>query len=178
MGKDTDDDFLEAMQDVKPLEPANRARVAGPARAPVPVQRHQDDAFVMRTLLSEDPLASELESGEEFEYARPGVQIKTLKRLRRGDYRVEAELDLHGDTVDVARERLHRFIAKAQQEQVRCLRIIHGKGLRSPNREPVLKHFTQSWLVRIDAVLAVATTPSNDGGTGALYVLLRKPGSA
>jgi DNA-nicking Smr family endonuclease len=98
-----------------------------------------------------------------------------LKKLRRGQYRVQAELDLHGLTVAEAKSALRDFLAHALAEHTRCVRIIHGKGLRSGPRGPVLKHAVGGVLRRVAAVLAVVSARDVDGGTGAVYVLLSPP---
>lgn len=172
--EDKDNPFRDAMRDVRPLKRVNRIQPPKRTQPPRALKRAADESAVVGELLNQDPLRSELQSGEEFEYCRGGLDTKTLRRLRRGDFSIEAELDLHGQRVAPAREMLHRFIAQAVNEGIRCVRIIHGKGLRSPNKEPVLKHQTQAWLCHIDAVHAACTAPPADGGTGALYVLLRK----
>jgi DNA-nicking Smr family endonuclease len=100
------------------------------------------------------------------------VQTAILRKLRRGQYRVQAEIDLHGLTVREAKEALREFVADALQRHFRCVRIIHGKGLRSGHRGPVLKGAVSSVLRRIGPVLAYVSARPVDGGTGAIYVLL------
>jgi DNA-nicking Smr family endonuclease len=107
-------------------------------------------------------------------YARPGLQRTVMRRLRRGDYRIGAELDLHGMTADAARGELARFLREAIGRELRCVRIIHGKGLGSEGRGPVLKPRVARWLRQRDDVLAYCSARPADGGTGALYVLLRR----
>jgi DNA-nicking Smr family endonuclease len=114
----------------------------------------------------------ELASGEELVFAREGVQNGLLRKLRRGQYRVQAEIDLHGLTVPEAKEELRSFLAHALEHHFRCVRIIHGKGLRSGHRGPVLKGAVSSVLRRVGPVLAYVSARQVDGGTGALYVLL------
>jgi DNA-nicking Smr family endonuclease len=106
-------------------------------------------------------------------FARQGVAAAVLARLRRGQYRVETQIDLHGLTATQAREALREFLQAMQREQARCVRVIHGKGRRSGHLGPVLKPAVQAMLQKIDAVLAYASARPADGGTGALYVLLR-----
>ena len=105
-------------------------------------------------------------------FARPGVQSAVLKKLRRGQYRVQAELDLHGLTVAEAKSALRGFLARALAQHARCVRVIHGKGLRSGHRGPVLKSTVAAVLRRTGAVLAYSSARQVDGGTGAVYVLL------
>jgi DNA-nicking Smr family endonuclease len=107
-------------------------------------------------------------------YNRPGIQHRVLNDLRRGRIPALLELDLHGLTSEHAHETLCEFLIACQQRQVRCARIIHGKGLRSVKRQPVLKRQLNFWLRQCDDVLAFCSTPQHEGGTGAVYVLLRK----
>ena len=113
-------------------------------------------------------------SGEEFIFfSRPGVQLKTQKHLRQGKVDVEDHLDLHGLTIDEARQTLLEFINFAQKQQIRCIRLVHGKGYRARNNKPVLKNMVNSWLRQHPDVLAFSSTQPRDGGTGAVYILLR-----
>jgi DNA-nicking Smr family endonuclease len=113
-----------------------------------------------------------LAGGDELVYHRPGLQASVLKKLRRGQYRVQAEIDLHGLTVAEAKQALREFLAAALDRQFRCVRIIHGKGLRSGHRGPVLKGVVSSVLRRVKPVVAYVSARQVDGGTGAVYVLL------
>lgn len=117
---------------------------------------------------------TEVESGEELSFVRAGVQRRVLKTLRRGGYSVGAELDLHQMNIEAARKSIVDFIQYAGQRGITCVKIIHGKGLRSKSRGPVLKGLTNSLLRRRKAVLAFTSARPNDGGTGAVYVLLRR----
>ena len=114
----------------------------------------------------------DVESGDELDYRRDGVPLAELRRLRRGEYSVRDELDLHGMTQDEARLALGAFLAEAELQGRRCLRIIHGKGRGSGQRGPVLKSAVNRWLRRHAAVRAFCSARPNDGGTGALYVLI------
>ena len=114
----------------------------------------------------------DVESGEELVYRRNGVSDAVLRRLRRGEYAVRDELDLHGMTQDEARRALGDFLAEAGAHDRRCVRIIHGKGRGSGHRGPVLKSAVNRWLRRHDSVRAFCSARVSDGGTGALYVLL------
>jgi DNA-nicking Smr family endonuclease len=128
----------------------------------------------MDSLLSHEWEPDEVESGEELLFSRPGIQKSVFKKLRTGKYTVEAELDLHGMFVNEARKLVSAFINDAQARGLRCVRIIHGKGLSSPNKMPVLKNKTNQWLQQMDAVLAFSSALPVDGGTGAVYVLLKR----
>lgn len=128
--------------------------------------------------LIEDSLANlheqpEIQIGDVLSYARPGVSHSTLRKLRRGQYRIEANLDLHGLTLNEARLSLLTFIRKHSYQNQRCVRVIHGKGWRSSNQGPVLKPNVNYWLRQLDEVLAFHSARPVDGGTGAIYVLLR-----
>lgn len=168
--------FHAAMADVRPLRSRQSAELRRRRPPPVPGQRHADDRAVLRELAqgpsADNPLGPEL--GEALAYARPGLQQKTLRRLRRGEFSVMAELDLHGQTVEPARRLLADFLNECQRRQLGCVRVIHGKGRRSSNAGPVLKGQVDRWLRQRDEVLAFCSARPVDGGTGALYVLLRR----
>ena len=171
--------FREAVQDVKRLAhgssglPRDKADMAT-QRRPVPLARFSraDRHAVLRESLSGDAGDPELAAGDELVYHRAGVQMTVLRKLRRGQYRVQAEIDLHGMTVVEAKQALRDFLAGALHRQFRCVRIIHGKGLRSGHRGPVLKGAVSSVLRRVGAVVAYVSARQVDGGTGAVYVLL------
>ena len=127
---------------------------------------------MLQESLHSDVADPELASGEELVFAREGIQSSVLRKLRRGQYHVQAEIDLHGLTVAEAKEALRGFLAHALDRHIRCVRIIHGKGLRSGHRGPVLKGTVNSVLRRIGPVLAFVSARQVDGGTGAVYVLL------
>ncbi len=141
---------------------------------PIPKKTIEDEQQVMDSLLSDDWDPGEVESGEELFFYRPGIQKSVFRKLRTGKYSVEAELDLHGSFAKEARELVSGFISESQARSLRCVRIIHGKGLSSPNKKPVLKNKVNKWLQQIDAVLAFSSALRVDGGTGAVYVLLKK----
>lgn len=122
--------------------------------------------------LSTDPEVMDAEIGDTVSYKRSGVQDNVLRKLRRGQYRIESEIDLHGLNLETARSELKAFLLEARMRQLRALRIVHGKGLRSGHRGPVVKMMTLSLLRRFDAVLAFCSARHVDGGTGAVYVLL------
>lgn len=168
--------FRAAMQDVRPLRRRPQASTGRRRPAPVPGQRLADDRAVLRELLepgTDHGLGAEL--GEAIAYARPGVQRRTLRKLRRGHYSVMAEVDLHGLTVDPAKRLLADFLNDCRDRRLHCVRVIHGKGRRSPNTGPVLKHKVDRWLRQREDVLAFCSARPVDGGTGAVYVLLGRP---
>ncbi|XZG68842.1 Smr/MutS family protein [Chitinibacteraceae bacterium HSL-7] len=141
--------------------------------SPWPLQRWADEARVMSDAMSDFWPWDELETGEELLYLRPGMRVDTLKRLRRGEWVIQAELDLHGHTVETARLELATFLLGCAKHKLRCVRIIHGKGLSSKNREPVLKLKLKNWLAQRDEVLAFAQARAVDGGGGAVLVLIK-----
>ena len=114
-----------------------------------------------------------IEAGEELTFTRNGIGPQSLKKLQRGHWMVQDELDLHGLTSAEARATLVEFLDRCLRRGVRCVRIIHGKGLRSPNREPVLKQKVGYWLMQREDVLAFRQARPSDGGGGAVMVLLK-----
>ena len=165
--------FREAVQDVRPL-PQPRAHFEPPAPAPYPRQRERDEQAALRESLTE--LISpelRLEGGDEPQILREGVPRSVLKDLRRGRWVVQAALDLHGATRVEAPLWLADFLAESLARGQRCVRVIHGNGLGSPGREPVLKHLARSWLARRQEVMAFCQARPAEGGEGALIVLLQ-----
>ncbi|MFW6380236.1 MAG: Smr/MutS family protein [Halorhodospira sp.] len=164
--------FRRAMADVHPLE-NDRSESRPPPPPPRPRQRESDERQVVDSLLDPPPDPATVETGEELLYHRSGVQRRVLRQLRRGHYPPAAHLDLHGFTRREAYRELSAFLATARQHGHRCVRIVHGKGRGSGRPQPVLKTSVDQWLRRRDDVLAFASAPERDGGTGAVYVLLR-----
>jgi len=138
----------------------------------IPRQRMKDDERVMQELLEESDETASFESGDELKFLRNGYSSRLLKKLRRGDYVIQDELDLHGMIAGEAKQETHFFINECARDNVRAVRIVHGKGRNSKDRTPVLKNMLLGWLSKNQHVLAVCSTPANDGGTGAVYVLL------
>ena len=143
-------------------------------RKPVPDQTLRDQREVINSLLSDEYEPADVETGDELLYTRPGLQLSVIRKLRRGQYAIEAELDLHGATVVQAREAVNSFLKQARERDKRVVRIIHGKGRSSEGKMPVLKGKVNSWLRQKDEVLAFSSARPNDGGTGAVYVLLKR----
>nr|WP_240954440.1 Smr/MutS family protein [Solimonas marina] len=160
------------MHGVRLQPPSSRVDTAPRAPAPVPRQRQRDELEALRELLA-DTEPDDIESGDTLLYRAPGVQDGVLRRLRRGHYRIETELDLHGLNRDRAKLAVVEFIARCHALDRRCVRIIHGKGNGSPNSGPVIKALLGSWLRRRRDVIAYCSARHVDGGTGAIYVLLR-----
>ncbi|MDR2877277.1 MAG: Smr/MutS family protein [Chromatiales bacterium] len=174
--KDEDDDallFRESMHGVKRIEPQDRVPPFRKKPRPVPQQHLRNDVFVREEVLILDDENAELETGDVLYFSRAGLQHGLLRKLRRGQYPIGAELDLHGMTANEARQALSYFLGECRSTATRCVRIIHGKGLSSPQRQPVLKTRLNGWLQRRDEVLAFCSARPADGGTGAVYVLLR-----
>ena len=166
----------QALQGIIPLA-QKRIELPTPKPAPRPIQHEQDErAALSESLYAPTPLELHLEGGDELAYLREGLPRSMLRDLRRGRWVVEDQLDLHGCNRDQARDLLAAFIAENKKRGKRCLRIIHGKGLGSPGKTPVIKKFVAGWLMNYDDVLAYAQARGNDGGAGALLVLLRAQG--
>jgi DNA-nicking Smr family endonuclease len=168
----TDEDlFRQEMADVRPLRPTDRIEPAPPRTAPDPVQQEMDDRQVLRKLLAEDP-TEEHETGEELLFIKPGYQFRLLRRLRRGHYSVADTIDLHHMDVATAKSVLLDFIEHSLHQRRSCVRIVHGKGLRSRDL-PRLKLMTGRVLRKHPKVIAFASCRPIDGGTGATNVLLK-----
>ena len=134
----------------------------------------RDEQQALRDSLSDDFIpAHELETGEELLYLRDGHAPDILSKLRRGHWVIQAAIDLHGLISDEARAYVAMFLNDCKKRGIRCVRIVHGKGLGSHNREPVLKHKLRSWLMQRDEVIAYAEARKMDGGSGAVIVLLK-----
>jgi DNA-nicking Smr family endonuclease len=163
--------FREAVRDVRPLPAPDRV---APPRAPPPRARFRrlDERRVLEESLALGPGEVLIDNGDELVFRRAHVPKSVIDRLRRGEIAVREELDLHGLTELAARAALREFLAEALRARHNCVRVVHGKGLRSGPRGPVLKHAVNLWLRKVDAVLAFASAPRRDGGTGAVYVLL------
>jgi DNA-nicking Smr family endonuclease len=163
-----------ALAGVKPLAHKRRAAAHRPAPPPVPAQTRRDERAVLAESLR-GPLSVDeaLDSGIELSYLREGVSRQVLRRLRRGHWVVQDELDLHGMNRVQAAQQVADFVRACAARGLRCVRIVHGKGLGSKNREPVLKGKLRAWLAPRDEVLAFCQAPAAEGGSGALLVLLK-----
>jgi len=139
---------------------------------PIAQQRLADDSRVMEELLSSDDESSSFFSGDELTFLRDGYPRRILRKLRRGEYAIQEELDLHGLIAAEAKEQVHGFINECARHQISAVRIVHGKGLHSRDKKPILKNLILGWLKKNQFVLAVCSTPANDGGTGAIYALI------
>ncbi len=169
----TEDLFLAAVKNARPLN-TNRIHHEPSKPKPIPQQFIRDEKQALRDSLSDGYIpAHELESGEELLYLREGQSPSVLSKLRRGHWVVQANLDLHGLISDEARTQVAEFLARCKKRGIRCVRIVHGKGLGSRNREPILKHKVRNWLIQKDEVIAYAQARATDGGSGAVIVLLK-----
>jgi DNA-nicking Smr family endonuclease len=168
-----DEDFRNALAGVKPLAEPRRKPLARPRPAPLPRQTWHDERAALAEsldgLLSVDDA---LDSGEELVFARDGVGRDVLRKLRRGHWVIEDELDLHGMNRLQAAVAVAEFLRRCRRRHMGCVRIVHGKGLGSHNREPVLKVLLRKWLLR-EEVLAYCQAPAAEGGSGAILVLLK-----
>ncbi|HTN66359.1 MAG TPA: Smr/MutS family protein [Burkholderiaceae bacterium] len=166
--------FRRSIGQVAPLTVAERATPAPARPSPVAHQHLADEKAALQESLS-DEFTTEtlLATDDELSFARDGIGTDTLRKLRRGHWVIQAQLDLHGLRRDEARTALAEFVRQASRRGLRCVRIIHGKGLGSVNREPVLKGWVRNWLPQKQEVLAFCQARAADGGSGALVVLLK-----
>lgn len=169
---DERDLFREHMRDVKRLRAKTRV-LARPKPEPTARFTRADRQDVLRESLTLPTDEVALSTGDELSFRRPHVPETILTKLRRGHYAVDAEIDLHGLTAVEAKGALREFIAEAIDRRMTCVRVIHGKGRRSGPRGPVLKNVVNHWLQRSNTVLAFGSARAVDGGSGAIYVLLR-----
>jgi DNA-nicking Smr family endonuclease len=166
--------FRSSIGDVKPLPDRGHAEIRPPR--PQPIAHHHladEQAALAESLSDEFSIESLLDTDEALSFARTGIGGDTLRKLRRGHWVIQAQLDLHGMRTDEAREALAEFLRNTVKRGLRCVRVIHGKGLGSINKEPVLKNKVRNWLVQKDEVIAFCQARAADGGAGALVVLLK-----
>ncbi len=168
------DEFKRAMQGTKPLQHEERVPPANAKPKPKARFSKADEKAVLAESLTDDMDTTEHDSGGALRFHRQHVGKRTMRKLQRGGYSVQAEIDLHGMTLDEARPRLADFIQYCASQGKLCVRVVHGKGLGSGERGPVLKSAVNRWLRKWDCVLAFVSTRQVDGGTGAIYVLLQR----
>lgn len=155
------------------LKDTQRALLELQLPAPEPRQRELDEQRALAQALSDDfDVDSLLETDETLSFRRPEVSAEVVRKLRRGHWALQGQIDLHGLRRDQAREALGQFIQDSARRGLRCVRVVHGKGNGSPGREPVLKSRVRRWLVQKSEVLAFVQARASDGGSGALMVLL------
>lgn len=165
--------FSLSVGPVAPLKDSGRAELPRSVPTPEPRQTQADEAAALREALSDEvDVESLLLTEDGLSYRRPEVSEDVLSRLRRGQWSIQGEIDLHGLRRDEAREAVATFILKAHQQGRRCLRVVHGKGHGSPGRQPILKAKVQRWLAQRQEVIAFTQASGPEGGAGALIVLL------
>ena len=170
--------FTRAVGAVQALPDARKAQLKLAPPAPVAVQQRRDEQAVLRETLSDEfDVGTLLEADEQLSYRRAGIGPDVTRRLRRGEWSIQRELDLHGLRTEDAREALAAFIRDAVKAGQRCVRVVHGKGLGSPGKAPVLKSRVQGWLIQKTEVLAFVQAKPAEGGAGALLVLLQASGN-
>ena len=166
--------FRNAIGGVKPLP--NKGKTHFPPVQPAPIAHQHladEQAALMESLSDEFSVETLMDTDEALSYARSGIGNDTLRKLRRGHWVIQGQLDLHGMRSEEAREALGEFLRNAGKRGWRCVRVIHGKGLGSVNKEPVLKNKVRNWLVQKEEVIAFCQARAADGGAGALVVLLK-----
>ena len=169
--------FATAVGIVKPLppkhRPGNRASLPLVQAAPIAVQHQLDELAVMREALSDEfDVETLLDTDDALSFRRPGIGTDVTRKLRKGGWSIQGQVDLHGLRREDARQALVDFIKDAARMGWRCVRVVHGKGLGSPGKTPVLKGKVQSWLIQKQEVLAFVQARPAHGGAGALVVLL------
>lgn len=165
--------FVKAAGLVQPLPDKRRAPLKKEPPRPVPVQQQRDEQAALRETMSDEfDVSTLLDTDEHLSFRRPGIGTDVTRKLRQGQWSIQRQLDLHGLRSDEAREALGQFIREARQQGIRCVRVVHGKGLGSPGKAPVLKNRVHGWLVQKNEVLAFVQAKPADGGAGALVVLL------
>jgi DNA-nicking Smr family endonuclease len=170
--------FARAVGPVVPLRHPVRAAVERPRPHPLPRQRERDEAAVLLEAISDEfDVETLLETDDALSYRRPDIGPEVVRKLRRGHWAIQAQIDLHGLRRDEAREQLAIFLREADRHGLRCVRVVHGKGNGSPGKEPVLKSRVKSWLVQKREVIAFTQARASEGGHGALVVLLRPKGA-
>ena len=166
--------FINAAGAVQPLLNKPKALLKKKPPLPEPKQQQRDDQAVLREAISDEfDVSTLLDVDEHLSFRRPGIGTDVTHKLRRGDWSIQRQLDLHGLRSEDARDALSHFIREAHRHGIRCVRVVHGKGLGSPGKAPVLKSKVHSWLVQKKEVLAFVQAKPADGGAGALVVLLQ-----
>jgi DNA-nicking Smr family endonuclease len=172
------DEFREAVGPVTPLTIRARVEHDRPPHPPLPKKRWEDDEQVLVASVSDEfEVDTLLHTDDELSFRRPGLGPDVLRKLRRGDWVIQDEVDLHGCRTDEARELLADFLRDAVRRGLRCVRVIHGKGLGSKDKQPVLRGKARVWLAQRDEVIAFCQARPAQGGGGALVVLLKQAGS-
>ena len=165
--------FAELLDGVKVLSKNDKVVHESPKPRPIPKQFHRDERNVLDELLVSPTEFEDMQPGDSLSYVQAGIQKQVFRKLKRGQYSIEAELDLHGSTRLEAEQQLAEFINGCRDRGIRCVRIIHGKGYGSSNHGPVIKPLVNQWLQKRTEILAFCSAKPTDGGTGAVYVLLK-----
>ncbi len=165
--------FTRAVGQVQPIAAKPRVQVNIPAPVPRRLQQDIDDAAALQESMSDEfDVSTLLDVDDQMSFRRPGIGTDVTRKLRKGEWSIPGQIDLHGLRSDEARNAVGQFIRDAKRMGWRCVRVVHGKGLGSPGKEPVLKSKVQRWLVQKNEVLAFVQAKPSDGGAGALVVLL------
>jgi DNA-nicking Smr family endonuclease len=165
--------FATSVGKVKPIAAKDRVHHAPLRPTPQRLQQELDDqAALLESMSDEFDVTTLLDVDDQLSFRRPGIGTDVTRKLRKGEWSIQGQLDLHGLRSDEAREAVGQFVRDAKRMGWRCVRVVHGKGLGSPGKEPVLKSKVQRWLVQKQEVLAFVQAKPADGGAGALVVLL------
>ena len=165
--------FAHAVGQVQPIAAKPRVQVQVPAPLPSRLQQDIDDAAALQESMSDEfDISTLLDVDDQMSFRRSGIGPDITRKLRKGEWRIQGQIDLHGLRSDEARNAVGQFLRDAKRMGWRCVRVVHGKGLGSPGKEPVLKSKVQRWLVQKNEVLAFVQARPADGGAGALVVLL------
>ena len=166
--------FQAAVGVVTVMPDKRRAHIAPAPAAPIPKQQMLDEAAAFQEAISDEvDVSSLLDTDERLSFRRPGVGPDVTQKLRRGQWAIQRQVDLHGLRTDEAREVLGTFIREAHKQGIRCVRVVTGKGLGSPGKTPVLKDKVHRWLVQKSEIVAFVQAQPAQGGAGALVVLLQ-----
>jgi DNA-nicking Smr family endonuclease len=166
--------FRTSIGQLQPLKITERHQSQPRQPAPLAFKHIEDEKAALQESLSDEfDAESLLETDDNLSYTRTGVGLDVVKKLRKGTWVIQAQIDLHGLRRDEAREKMGDFLRQCGKQGLRCVRVIHGKGNGSINKEPVLKQKVRNWLVQKDEVLAFCQATAADGGAGALIVLLK-----
>ncbi len=166
--------FQTAVGTVKRLPDKGVANLAPTPPAPIPKQHQRDEAAAYQEAISDEvDVTTLLDTDDQLSFRRPGVGSDVVQKLRKGKWSVQKQVDLHGLRTDEAREVLTNFVRESHRQGIRCVRVIHGKGLGSPGKAPVLKDKVHRWLTQKSEVVAFVQAQPAQGGAGALLVLLQ-----
>ena len=169
--------FKEAVKNVKPLKIKSKiVELSSKKPKPKPIAKKllEDERKVLLDTLSDEYIYEDVESEDSLLFLKPGHSPDILKKLKKGYWGIQGSIDLHGMVSQEAKSYIVDYIQECKKRHVRCIRIIHGKGIGSKNKEPVLKNKVKNWLAQKEEVIAFAQAPKHDGGSGAVIVLLKE----